>query len=311
MRGPSVTKKPAPKKKPGSQADGVRGTLWYFEVHEPTVVGHDTDEQEHELCHHASNKFDAEHYDEYINYMRLHGVVKPIVFRRDGDRILVVDGRTTVRVARVVAPLWEADRRAEGVKDAKFMIPAVVRKGTADELFCASRAANRRRPEDSPIEQAKDVARLVNGGATTEQAAVRLGLPVARAGQLLTLLELHPKVQRQVGAGVSLDAAVKLAKLPEAEQVAKLAEIQATGEKPTARAVQNKLREGSGRAPIETPARKLKKIAEAIADSDPPSACETCGDHALYGIVATIRDILRPQSNGAAQPAEQEAEFGG
>lgn len=303
-----------PKKKPGSQAEGVRGTLWYFDPTELTIVGHDTDEQEHELCHHASNVFPAEQYEEYINYMRLHGVVKPIVFRRDGDRILVVDGRTTTRVARVVAPLWEQDRKAEGLKgDAcKLMIPAVVRRGTADELFCASRAANRRRPEDSPVEQAKDVARLVNGGATEEQAAVRLGLAPARAKQLLAILRLHPKVQRQVGAGISLDAAAKLAKLPELEQVKKLAEVKATGEKPTARAVTNKLREGSGKAPAETPAQKLKRIESHVnMIAQKLNAMGVDLDPDLVKAMFAIREILNPsKANAAAPRAAEEAGFG-
>lgn len=306
-----MSKKPAPKKKPGSQADGVRGTLWYFEPHELDIVGFDTDEQEHELCHDASNAFDAEHYEEYIAYMRLYGVVKPIVFRRDGDRILVVDGRTTTRVARIVAPLWEKDRRAEGVTGdaAKLKIPAVVRRGTADELFCASRAANRRRPEDDLQEQAKDVAKLVNNGATEEQAAVKLGLPLARAKQLLAILQLHPKALRRVGVDLSLDAAAKLSKAPEAEQLAKLAEIQATGEKPTARAVTNKLREGSGKAPVGTPAQKLKRIA-AVIDAIRLDGDEQEGFEELNVSIDKIRAILRPSANGAAQPAEQEAEFG-
>lgn len=303
-----MSKKPALKKKAGSQADGVRGTLWYFDPHELDIVGFDTDDQDHELCDHASNTFDAEHYEEYIQYMRLNGIDKPVLFRRDGERKLVVEGRTTTRVARVVAPLWEQDRRAEGLKgDAcKLLIPAVVRRGTADELFCMSRATNRRRPgSDDPVEEARAVARLVKNGATEEQAAVRLGLPPARAKQLLALLSLHPKVQRQVGAGVSLDAAVKLAKLPEAAQVAKLAEIQATGEKPTARAVTNKLREGSGRAPVETPAQKLKRLTAVVEDLREDSSRAQIVD-----IIERIRSILHPPTNGAAQPAEQEAEFG-
>lgn len=327
-----MSKKPAPKKKPGSQADGVRGTLWYFEPHELDIVGFDTDEQEHELCDHASNKFHAEHYEEYIQYMRLNGIDKPVLFRRDGERKLVVEGRTTTRVARVVAPLWEKDRRAEGLKgDAcKLLIPAVVRRGTADELFCMSRATNRRRPgSDDPVEEARAVARLVKNGATEEQAAVRLGLPPARTKQLLALLSLHPKVQRQVGAGVSLDAAVKLAKLPEGQQVAKLAEIQATGEKPTARAVTNKLREGSGRAPFETPAQKLKRIG-GIVDSLRLTYAADKNEQRLLDAIDKIEAILRPPPREqcsrcgrpesatccleplgrAVQSAEREAEFG-
>lgn len=261
-----TTKKPqTTKKKPGSQADGVRGTLWYFTPDELTIVGHDTDEQEHELCDHASNKFPAEQYAEYAAFMRLHGIVKPIVFRRDGERILVVDGRTTTRVARVVAPLWEQDRRAEGIKgeDAKLRIPAVVRRGTAEELFCASRAANRRRPEDSALDQARDVARLTNNGVPEEQAAVKLGLPLSRVRQLLAVLELSPKVQRRIGVDVSLDAATKLAKLPQAEQSAKLDELAASGAKPTARNIKAAA-EGDGKPPAETPAKRIKSAFDEI-----------------------------------------------
>lgn len=260
--------KKSSKKKSGSQADvGARGSLWRFAPHELTIVGHDTDEQEHELCDHESNAFDAENYKEYIDYMRLNGVDKPIIFRRDGDRVLVVEGRTTTRVARVVAPLWEADRRAEGLKgdECKLTIPAVVRRGTADEMFCVSRAANRRRPGSvTDIGDAKALARLVNNGAPVEQAAVRLGLLPSRAKQLLAVLQLHPKLQRRVGVDVSLDTAAKLAKLPQAEQVAKVAELQAAGEKPTARAVSNKLRAENGKAPSLTPSAKLAHVVSVI-----------------------------------------------
>lgn len=259
-----MTKTKEKKKPSGSQADvGVRGTLWRFDPFELTIVGHDTDELEHELCDHESNAFRAEEYTEYINYMRLNGIDKPIIFRRDGSRVLVVEGRTTTRVARLVAPLWEQDRKAEGLKgdDCKLMVPGVVRRGTADEMFCVSRAANRRRPgSDSAMVDAKSMARLVNNGATDEQAAVRLGLAPSRGKQLLALLQLHPKIQRRVGADVSLDAAVKLAKLPAAEQVARLAEISAAGEKPTARALKDKVREATGKPPVETASAKLKRM---------------------------------------------------
>lgn len=256
------------KKKPsGSQAAGTRGTLWYFAPTEFTIIGHDTDDQEHELCDHASNAFAAESYQEYIDYMRLNGVDKPVIFRRDGDRILVVEGRTTVRVARVVAPLWERDRKAEGLKgdDCKLMVPAIVRRGTADELFCLSKATNRRRPGSvNDLEDARALARLTNNGAPIEQAAVRLGLPPDRAKKLIAVLELHPKLQRRVGVDVSLDAATKLANLPQDVQLKKVAEITASGAKPTAAAVKNKLRADEGKPAVETPSQRVTRAFDQI-----------------------------------------------
>lgn len=309
-----MKKKP---KKSGSQAEGARGTLWYFEPHELTIVGHDTDEQEHELCDHESNAFAAETYDEYINYMRLNGIDKPIIFRREpGGRILVVEGRTTTRVARIVAPLWEQDRKAEGIKDPqdrKLKIPGVVRRGTADELFCVSRATNRRRPgSDSAIADAKSIARLVNNGATEEQAATRLGIAPSRGKQLLALLQLEPKLQRRVGADISLDAAAKLAKMPRAEQVAQIAQLKASGEKPTARAVTNKLREASGKPKVETPRQCIERAFGRIIER----LCDPDGlDHAERDMLVEIGQLLRPDwkyiGSTKIKPAtEAEADFG-
>lgn len=309
--------KKSSKKKSGSQAEvGARGSLWRFSPFELTIVGHDTDEQEHELCDHESNAFDAENYKEYIDYMRLNGVDKPIIFRRDGDRVLVVEGRTTTRVARVVAPLWEADRRAEGLRgkeleDSLLKIPGVVRRGTADEMFCVSRAANRRRPGSiTDMGDAKALARLVNNGAPVEQAAVRLGLPPSRAKQLLAVLQLHPKLQRRVGVDVSLDTAAKLAKIPQAEQVAKVAELQAAGEKPTARAVSNKLRAENGKAPSETAAQKLKRIEDVLTGvyGPPGGTVRPYSDQEACAAAAQIREIVRPNAyrltNREAHPEE-------
>ncbi len=278
-----MTKKPA--KKSGSQADGVRGSLWSYLPTEYTIVGFDTDELEHELCHHESNAFDAEHYDAYIQYMRLNGIDKPVIFRRDGDRKLIIEGRTTIRVARVVAPLWRADRKAEGLKgeDCELRVPGVLKRGTADELFCTSRAANRRRPgSDDVMDDARAVARLVNNGVTESQAAARLGMPKDRGKKLIALLQLDPKLQRKVGAGVSLEAAAQLAKLPAEQQIAKFAEIEKAGEKPTARAVRTKLAEGSGKATTESHrqriTRALVEIAKRCASSASPEERDGMND---------------------------------
>lgn len=306
-----MTKKPA--KKSGSQADGVRGSLWSYLPTEYTIVGFDTDELDHELCHHESNAFDAEHYDAYIQYMRLNGIDKPVIFRRDGDRKLIIEGRTTIRVARVVAPLWRSDRKAEGLKgeDCELRVPGVLKRGTADELFCTSRAANRRRPgSDDVMDDARALVRLVNNGATEAQAAVRLGMAPDRGRKLIALLQLAPKLQRKVGAGVSLDAAVQLAKLPAEQQIAKFAEIEKSGERPTARAVRTKLSEGEGKSPSETPAQRCRKAFDAIVkmiiDEMNPETIE-----ALVEIGQILRpDWKHPGQHNAAHPSEQEARFG-
>lgn len=320
-----MTKKPA--KKPGSQADGVRGSLWSYLPHEYTIVGFDTDELEHELCHHASNQHPAEDDEADIASVRYHGVIEPVVFRRGpGGRLEIIDGRTRVRWARIAAPLYAEDRRKEGLKgdDCVLRVRGVVEQGTPEDLFCVSRAANRRRPEDPHIEQAKDVARVMNRGASESQAAIKLGLPIGRVRQLRALLQLDPKLQRKVGTGVSLDAAAQLAKLPAEQQIAKFTELEKAGERPTARAVRRKLGEGSGKATSETPAQKLKKIVFILSKLDVnidkiDNGDELNDDEYATHVDATlaafrrIRTVVLPDDRCAtehiAQPA-QEAGFG-
>lgn len=297
-----MSKKPAPKKKPGSQAQGKRASLWKYSPNDLVIVGldavHNYDESHH-LYDPESNAHNAEADEAMIANVRCYGVIEPVVIERDGPYNLVVDGRTRTRWARIAA----AQQAKAG--EVVLEVPCIVRAGEAFEMYGVSRAANNgRRPEDSPIAKARQIQRMMDFGKSIEQAAVRQSIGLAEAKKLHALLSLDPSVQRAVERGMAVSAAAPLAKLPRSEQVAKLAEIQATGEKPTARAVTNKLREGNGRAPVETPAKKLKRIADAIRRVDETREWTT--SQALE----TIRIILRPPPNGATQPAEQEAEFG-
>jgi ParB-like chromosome segregation protein Spo0J len=303
-----MSKKPAPKKKPGSQADGKRASLWKYSPNDLVIVGldavHNYDETHH--CYDPeSNAHNAEADEAMIANVRCYGVIEPVVIERDGPFNLVVDGRTRTRWARIAA----AQQAKAG--EVVLEVPCIVRAGDPAEMYGISRAANNgRRPDDSPIAKARQIQRMMDFGKSLEEAAIRQSIGVVEARKLQALLSLDPKVQRAVERGMAVSAAAPLAKLPRSEQVAKLAEIQATGEKPTARAVTNKLREGSGKTPVETPAQKLKRIAFAVAKLPPDERDAMRGD--LEGLVVYIRDALgiAEKSNGAAQPAEQEAEFG-
>lgn len=310
-----------PKKKPGSQAatGGKRSSAWSLPPESLLIVGIDIKEDAAPtLLDEESNAYPAELDEAMIANVRHHGVIEPVIVMRDGDRNLVVDGRTRVRWARCAAALQK--KHGEEVLE----VPYVVRRGKAADLYGVSRSANRRRPEDSPVAQAGQLQRMINMcGGNEEEAAVKLGLSPAYGKKLLRLLDLAPKVQGAVERGMAVDAAVKLAKLPREEQVAKLAAIQATGEKPTARKVENKLREGSGKAPVETPAQKLKRLVAAIEaeavmyenvldEVDAPKIEDVAAElrSVAFEHVERLRAILRPPPNGATQPAEQEAGFG-
>lgn len=303
------------KKPSGSQAEGKRSSLWKYSPNDLVIVGLDAVHNygtDHHLYDPESNAHNAEADEAMIANVRCLGVIEPVVIERDGPFNLVVDGRTRTRWARIAA----AQQAKAG--EVVLEVPCIVRAGDRADMYGVSRAANNgRRPEDSPIAKARQLQRMMDMGKSLEEAAVRQAIPLARAKQLLAVLSLHPKVQRKIGAGVSLDAATKLAKLPQAEQVAKLAEISAAGEKPTARAVTNKLREASGKAPTESAAQKLKRIDAVIAKLDVnllkivedeilTNEEFISEDNAKLDALAKIRIILCPPTNGAPRLTNRE-----
>lgn len=267
----------------GGQAEGKRGTPTRpTDPFELIIIGIDTDDgPDHYLYDAESNAHDAESDEEMIANVRHVGILEPILFERDGDRKLVVDGRTRVRWARAAAKLQK--KAGEHVLE----VPCIVKRGTKAEMYGISRAANRRRPEDSLVAQAKQLQRMIDmlGGDETG-AAVKLAIAPAKAKKLLALLTTDARVQRAVERGMTLDSAARLAKLPREEQVAKLAGIQATGDRPTARKVKAAVTGG------EEVMTAGQRIAEAVRRIDALDRERLSGPAVLF--IDEIRSVLKP-----------------
>jgi ParB-like chromosome segregation protein Spo0J len=299
-----VSKKSKPKK---SQVEGKRGSLWKYPPGELVIIGHDAIadyDETHHLYDPESNAHNAEADEAMIANVRAFGIIEPVVIERDGPRNLVVDGRTRTRWARVAA----AQQAKSG--EVVLEVPCIVRAGTAAEMYGVSRAANNgRRPDDSPISKARQLQRLMNMGMELEAAAQMQCIPLTRARQLYALLSLDPKVQRAVERGMAVSAAAPLAKLSRSEQVAKLAVLTATGEV-TARAVKNKLRADAGKAPAETAAQKLKRIAEIIDSVYGTDGVSAYSDGQACDGLWEIRRIVRPARNGVPFSSDDAAANG-
>ncbi|HEY6114476.1 MAG TPA: hypothetical protein VI172_00825 [Candidatus Dormibacteraeota bacterium] len=294
-----MTKKPAPKK--SSQAEGSRGSLWTYDPFELVIVGLDTkDRPDHYLYDAESLAYDAERDDAMIANVRRRGVLKPVLIERDGDRNLVVDGRSRVRWARAAAKLQK------DAGEVVLKVRCVVVRGKPAEVYGISRAAQRHRPDDSDVAQARQLQRMIDMVGSEGEAATELAITPLRARKLLALLTTDPKVQTAVTRGMSLDAAARLAKLPREQQIVKLAEIEKSGEKPTARTVTNKLREDGGKPPVETLAHKVKRIREALTAHDEGLAESEEANELAQAFVEHVRAILRPPTLVDAQQAERE-----
>jgi ParB family chromosome partitioning protein len=161
--------------------------------------------------HQPRHRFDAAQLAELAASIREHGVVMPIVVRRDSEGFVLVAGERRLRAARLA-----------GLTD----IPAVVRGAdlAADAQLVLALLENLQRADLDPIEAAEGYQRLVQEfGLRQEDVARKVGKDRATVANSLRLLNLPPEGREAVIAGV-ITAGHARALLPLAEEPERFAQ---------------------------------------------------------------------------------------
>jgi ParB family chromosome partitioning protein len=131
--------------------------------------------------------FDDARLDELAASIRTHGVVEPILVRRQGQRYRIVAGERR----------WRAAQRA-GLKE----IPALIREATEEEAFEIALIENIQRADLNAVEEAEAYQALVaEHGLTQEQLAERVGKERSTIANALRLLKLPGDVLDAVRSG--------------------------------------------------------------------------------------------------------------
>jgi len=145
--------------------------------------------------------FDQERLHELSQSIKNHGVMQPIVVRRNGDRCTLIAGERRWRAASLAG---------------LAAIPAIVRDASDREVLELTLIENVQREDLNPIETAEAFARLANeAGLTHEQIAQRTGKDRATVTNLLRLLRLPKDIQRKIESGeLSPGHARAILKLP-------------------------------------------------------------------------------------------------
>ncbi|WP_175904178.1 hypothetical protein [Burkholderia seminalis] len=128
-----------------------------------------------------------------LNY-RAIGVRKPVLFYKDPEtgKNLVIDGRTRVINAR------ELNRQLIAAGEPPITIPAIPQKVINDGVKSFSAvmvSTNEIRKEDSPINRAEKMARMLDVGHTEETVATMFGVEVPTVRQQLKLLDCTAAVR--------------------------------------------------------------------------------------------------------------------
>ena len=132
-------------------------------------------------------RFEEKRLEELAASIREHGVVEPILVRRDGARYRIVAGERR----------WRAAQRA-GLKE----IPAVVREASDRQAFEIALVENLQREDLNAIEEAEAYAVLLEEhGQTQEAIARRVGKDRSSVANALRLLKLPEDVREAVRDG--------------------------------------------------------------------------------------------------------------
>ena len=132
-------------------------------------------------------RFDEAKLEELAASIRQHGVVEPILVRREGGRYRILAGERR----------WRAAQRA-GLRE----VPALVREATDREAFEIALVENLQRADLNAIEEAEAYEVLASDhGLTQEEIATRVGKERSTVANALRLLKLPEEVREAVRAG--------------------------------------------------------------------------------------------------------------
>jgi len=132
-------------------------------------------------------RFDEARLAELAASIQEHGVVEPILVRREGARYRIVAGERR----------WRAAQRA-GLRE----IPAIVREASDKEAFELALVENLQRADLNAIEEAEAYEVLARDhGLTQEQVAERVGKERSTVANALRLLKLPGDVRDAVRGG--------------------------------------------------------------------------------------------------------------
>jgi len=132
--------------------------------------------------------FNEESLQELAESIKLHGILEPILLRKNADRYQIVSGERRIRAARI-AGLNEVEARIFDLLSDKAMAEWAI-------------IENIQREDLDPIETASSYQQLLNSyGYTHEDLAERLSKSRTAVTNTLRLLNLPEQVKKWIGEG--------------------------------------------------------------------------------------------------------------
>lgn len=235
---------------------------------------------------------------------RSYGVILPCVGRRDGDKVVIIDGKQRVKIAR------EANAINRTCGQPPLRLPVVLRDDGDREALAVAESCNQVRWGDSCLAKARKAQRLVTMGYQQKEVAKIFGASTASVSIWMSLLRLEPRLQAALEReDLRFVDAVRLARLPRDRQVAALQALDAERAKPRPTAAP------PPPPPAQTPpaaAPAVGEETEAFTEADVSAAqparssVAEPGRHVAGGHRHKLEDLIRflAEKDGEAVPHE-------
>lgn len=156
--------------------------------------------------------FDAEKLAELTESIKIHGVIQPLIVRKNGKKYEIVAGERR----------WRASQNA-GLKK----LPVILREYDDETVAEIALVENIQRHDLNPVEEAEGIKRLMSVyGLTQEEAAKRVGRSRTAIANILRILNLPQEILKEVSREtISMGQAKPLLALGSKEQQIELAKI--------------------------------------------------------------------------------------
>ncbi len=132
-------------------------------------------------------KFDEDKLRDLADSIKEHGVVQPVIVKKEGDFYRLIAGERRWRAARIA-----------GLKT----IPAITKEFTEQEIMEISLIENVQREDLNPIEEAEAYKRLIDEfKLTQEEIAQKIGKSRSAIANILRLASLDDRVKQYISEG--------------------------------------------------------------------------------------------------------------
>lgn len=206
------------------------GEVPHVDPNDVLIVGLDTPETTENWyahCARLKDESDADLEEYVVDILRTGRVDDPIDACRDGDKLIVLDGRRSTRAARIA---WSRQKEIGIKKDERVTIRVLLRRGEPEELFRYNADSHKKKPLTATQRARLYLNYHERTGEDLERTRLFFGVTSQTVRNMLAIFDLDAQVQKKLDTGeIPLREAVKLRTMPRADQREALAQLVAVG----------------------------------------------------------------------------------